>query len=199
MKTLNILLGFVIFISTLSGCTARSINTPNENVKETESVKEPFIIVNPFRDDPENPSPHNPLIKRFGDIPEVRTYMRLKQKLVNTSGLTADETIAYFTAELHLYQYDSSRNRLNRAKESKKINKASGLSDDAIVFRYTGITQHNLVRGDNVTRILPDGTKIISDPRLTNDPTIIPPEKRRELNLDKDRDDKKPAVNGEED
>ena len=197
MKTLNILLGFVIFISALSGCTARSINMPNENVKETESVKEPFVIVNPFRDDPENPSPHNPLIKRFGDIPEVRTYMRLKQKLVNTSGLTSDEAIAYFTAELHLYQYDSSRNRLNRAKESKKTNKASGLPDNAIVFRYTGITVLDLVRGDNITRILPDGTKIISDPRLTNDPTIIPPEKRRELNLD--RNDENPAVNGEED
>ena len=199
MKTLNILLGFVIFISALSGCTARSINTLNENVKGTESVKEPFVIVNPFRDDPDNPSPHNPLIKRFGDIPEVRTYMRLKQKLINTSGLTADEAIAYYTAELHLYQYDSSRKRLNRLKESKKINKASGLPDDAIVFRYTGITSLDLVRGDNITRILPDGTKIISDPRLPNDPTIIPPEKRRELNLDKDRDDKKPSVNGEED
>ena len=46
MKTLNTLLGFMIFISVLSGCTARSINTPNENIKETESVKEPFIIVN---------------------------------------------------------------------------------------------------------------------------------------------------------
>ncbi|MDE0401340.1 MAG: hypothetical protein OXL96_26380 [Candidatus Poribacteria bacterium] len=188
MKVLNTLLGFVIFISALSGCTARSINTPNENVKEAESVKEPFVIVNPFRDDPDNPSPHNPLIKRFGDIPEVRTYMRLKQKLLNTPGLTSDEAIAYYTAELHLYQYDSSRNILNGLKESKKINKASGLPDDAIVFRYTGITQHNLVRGDNVTRILPDGTKIISDPRLTNDPTIIPPGKRRELNLDKDKD-----------
>ena len=199
MKALNILLGFVIFISALSGCTARSIKMPNENVKETESVKEPFVIVNPFRDDPDNPSPHNPLIKRFGDIPEVRTYMRLKQKLLNTPGLTSDEAIAYYTAELHLYQYDSSRNRLNKAKESKKTNKASGLPDNAIVFRYTGITVLDLVRGDNITRILPDGTKIISDPRLTNDPTIIPPEKRRELNLYKDRDDKKPAVNGEED
>lgn len=199
MKTLNTLLGFVIFISALSGCTARSIKMPNENVKETESVKEPFVIVNPFRDDPDNPSPHNPLIKRFGDIPEVRTYMRLKQKLLNTPGLTSDEAIAYYAAELHLYQYDSSRERLNRLKESKKINKASGLPDDAIVFRYTGITSLDLVRGDNITRILPDGTKIISDPRLPNDPTIIPREKRRELNLDKDRDDKKPVVNGEED
>ena len=150
MKVLNTLLGVVIFVSALSGCTARSINTPNENVKEAESVKEPFVIVNPFRDDPDNPSPHNPLIKRFGDIPEVRTYMRLKQKLLNTPGLTSDEAIAYYTAELHLYQYDSSRNILNGLKESKKINKASGLPDDAIVFRYTGITQHNLVRGDNV-------------------------------------------------
>ena len=197
MKTLNTLLGFVIFIGALSGCTARSINTPNENVKETESVKEPFVIVNPFRDDPENPSPHNPLIKKFGDIPEVRTYMRLKQKLLNTPGLTSDEAIAYYTAELHLYQYDSSRNILNRLKESKKINKASGLPDDAIVFRYTGITQQDLVRGDRITRILPDGTKIISDPRLKNDPTVIPPEKRHELNLD--RNDEKPAVNEEED
>ena len=123
--------------------------------------------------------------------------MRLKQKLLNTPGLTSDEAIAYYTAELHLYQYDSSRNILNGLKESKKINKASGLPDDAIVFRYTGITQHNLVRGDNVTRILPDGTKIISDPRLTNDPTIIPAEKRRELNLD--RNNEKPTRNGEED
>ena len=193
MKVLNTLLGVVIFISALSGCTARSINTPNENVKEAESVKEPFVIVNPFRDDPDNPSPHNPLIKRFGDIPEVRTYMRLKQKLLNTPGLTLNEAIAYYTAELHLYQYDSSRNILNGLKESKKT---SGFPDDAIVFRYTGITQHDLVRGDRVTRILPDGTKIISDPRLKNNPTIIPPEKRRELNLN--RNDKKPAGNGEE-
>ena len=109
--------------------------------------------------------------------------MRLKQKLVNTSGLTADEAIAYFAAELHLYQYDSSRNRLNRRKNPKKINKASGLLTMRL-FSGTPVL-HNIIScvGDSVTRILPDGTKIISDPRLTNDPTIIPPEKRRELNL----------------
>ncbi len=195
MKTLFALLVCFLILTVLSGCSTRHANTTA--APDQQESQEPFVIVNPFRDDPDNPSPHNPLIKRFGDIPEVRTYIRLKQKLVNTSGLTADEAIAYFTAELHLYQYDYSRNILNRLKKSKKTNKAFGQPDDEIVFRYTGITQHNLVRGDNVTRILPDGTKIISDPRLTNDPTIIPPEKRRELNLNKDRNDKKTAVNGE--
>ncbi len=195
MKTLFALLVCFLILTVLSGCSTRHANTIA--APDQQESQEPFVIVNPFRDDPDNPSPHNPLIKRFGDIPEVRTYIRLKQKLVNTSGLTADEAIAYFTAELHLYQYDYSRNILNRLKKSKKTNKAFGQPDDEIVFWYTGITQHNLVRGDNVTRILPDGTKIISDPRLTNDPTIIPPEKRRELNLNKDRNDKKPAVNGE--
>ena len=195
MKTLFALLVCFLILTVLSGCSTRHANTTA--APDQQESQEPFVIVNPFRDDPDNPSPHNPLIKRFGDIPEVRTYMRLKQKLLNTPGLTSDEAIAYYTAELHLYQYDSSRNILNRLKESRKTNKASGLPDDAIVFRYTGITQQDLVRGDRITRILPDGTKIISDPRLKNDPTVIPPEKRHELNLD--RNDEKPTVNGEED
>ena len=197
MKTLFALLVCFLILTVLSGCSTRHANTTD--APDQQESQEPFVIVNPFRDDPENPSPHNPLIKKFGDIPEVRTYMRLKQKLLNTPGLTSDEAIAYYTAELHLYGYDTSRKILNQMKESRKLNKASGLPDDAIVFRYTGITQHDLVRGDRVTRILPDGTKIISDPRLKNNPAVIPPEKRRELNLDKDTDDKKPAVNGEED
>ena len=195
MKTLFALLVCFLILTVLSGCSTRHANTTA--APDQQESQEPFVIVNPFRDDPDNPSPHNPLIKRFGDIPEVRTYMRLKQKLLNTPGLTSDEAIAYYTAELHLYQYDSSRNILNRLKESRKTNKASGLPDDAIVFRYTGITQQDLVRGDRITRILPDGTKIISDHRLKNDPTVIPPEKRHELNLD--RNDEKPTVNEEED
>lgn len=172
MKTLNTLLGFFVLITVLSGCGARSINTP------AQSAKEPFILFNPLTDNPDNPSPHNPLIKKYGDIPEVRTYIRYYQKFRSGTPLTVDEAIALFTADLYLYPYPPTEERLKRFKNRKKRNEALGLPADTPVYRYIGGTTHYYHRGASGyynVRTLPDGTRIINDWRLPNGKVIIPP------------------------
>ena len=137
MKTL---LGIFMLITVLSGCGARHVNETFQNTTslDTQDSKEPFVLVNPLKDDPENPSPHNPLIKKFGDIPQVRTYMRLQQKLLSGTPLTRDEAIALLTAEFYLYRSASTEEALKQQKESKKRDEKLGFSSDLPVFRYTG-------------------------------------------------------------
>lgn len=180
MKTL---LGIFTLITLLSGCGARHVNRTVQNTTslDTQDAKEPFVLVNPLKDDPENPSPHNPLIKKFGDIPQVRTYMRLQQKLLSGTPLTRGEVIAFFTAEFHLYRSPSTAEALKREKESKKRDEKLGFSSDLPVFRYTGkkiIDFSRVNRGGSIsiTMIDPDGTKTIIDPRLNDgEPLLIPP------------------------
>ena len=179
MKTL---LGIFMLTLLLSGCGARPVNRTVQNTSfDTQDSKEPFILVNPFKDNPDDPSPHNPLIKKFGDIPQVRTYMRLQQKMLSGAPLTRDEVIAFFTAEFHLYPSPSTAEALKRQKESKKRDKKLGLSSDLPVFRYTGKKIIDFSRVDHggsisVTIIDPDGTKTIIDPSLNDgEPLLIPP------------------------
>lgn len=180
MKTL---LGIFMLITLLSGCGARHVNRTVQNTTslDTQDSKEPFILVNPLKDNPDDPSPHNPLIKKFGDIPQVRTYMRLQQKLLSGTPLTRDEAIDFFSAEFHLYQSPSTAEALKRQKESKKRDEKLGLSSDLTVFRYTGKKIIDFSRVDDggsisVTIIDPDGTKTIIDPSLNDgEPLLIPP------------------------
>ena len=122
MKTLNTLLGFLILITLLSGCSGRHVNAPLENTTVVPDKQESpdVALVNPLTDDPNNPSPHNPLIKEFGDVPEVRTYLRLKQKLGRGIGLTIDEAIELYTAEVHLYPTPAAKEMLKDLKTDKK-------------------------------------------------------------------------------
>ena len=113
---------FVIFITLLSGCSAQHINEPLQNptpvVDKQESAD--VALVNPLTDDPNNPSPHNPFIKKFGDVPEVRTYLRLKQKLGRGIGLTIDEAIQLYTAEVHLYPTPAAKEMLKESQNRQK-------------------------------------------------------------------------------
>ena len=122
MRTLNTLLGFLILITLLSGCSARHVNEPLQSptpvVDKQESAD--VALVNPLTDDPDNPSPHNPLIKEFGNVPEVRTYLRLKQKLGRGIGLNIDEAIELYTAEVHLYPTPAAKEMLKDLKTDKK-------------------------------------------------------------------------------
>lgn len=172
MKTLNTLLGFFVIITVLSGCGARSINTP------AQSAKEPFVLFNPLTDDPDNPSPHNPLIKKYGDIPEVRTYIRYYQKFRSGTPLTVDEAIAFRTADLYLYPYAPTEEILEALKSTKKRHEALGFSADTPVYKYTGGVTHYYHRGASGyynVRTLPDGTRIINDWRLPGGKAVIPP------------------------
>ena len=112
-----------------------------ENAKVKKS-KEDFIIgFNPFKDDPDNPSPHNPLIKKFGDIPQVRTFIRLQRKYLSGTPLTIDEAIALFTADLYLYSHKSTEGLLKYLKKRKKELEASGREDE-FEWKYTGTTSY---------------------------------------------------------
>ena len=122
MKTLNTLLGFFVLITLLSGCSARHIDEPLQSPTPVVDKQESpdVALVNPLTDDPDNPSPHNPLIKEFGDVPEVRTYLRLRQKLGRGIGLSIDEAIELYTAEIHLYPTPAATEMLKDLKTDKK-------------------------------------------------------------------------------
>ena len=181
MKKLNTFFAFFIAIIVLSGCSARHVNeTPQSTTKGDKKVSsEPFVLVNPMRDNPDNPNPHNPLIKKFGDIPEVRTYMRLKQKYYSGLGMTVDEAIELYTAETYLYPTPAAKARLKRWKKDRaRYIKEGILFHDTPVLRYIGGTTHYYHRGPSGyynVRTLPDGTRIINDWRLPNGKVVIPP------------------------
>ena len=136
MITLNTLLGFLIFITLLSGCSVNHIDEPLQSPTPVPDKEESpnVALVNPLADDPNNPSPHNPLIKEFGDVPEVRTYLRLKQKLGRGIGLTIDEAIELYTAEVHLYPSDATKANLKRWKKDKERYERLGILTDEPVL-----------------------------------------------------------------
>ena len=115
-------LGFLILIILLSGCSVRHIDEPLQSPTPVPDKQESRDVarVNPLTDDPDNPSPHNPLIKAFGDVPEVRTYLRLKQKLGRGIGLSIDEAIELYTAEVRLYPTPAAKEMLKVLKTDKK-------------------------------------------------------------------------------
>ncbi len=129
MKTFKTLLVF-FFVTVLSGCSVRQGNEPDKNeplpntadVRDKQAAPKADFIpgFHPFKDDPDNLSPHNPFVRKFGDIPEVRTYIRLKRKLGLGHGLNIDEAIELYTAEYYLYPSDTTKANLKKWKKEKE-------------------------------------------------------------------------------
>ena len=153
MKTLRTLLGGFILITLLSGCSVRHVNETPQNAsvpdpmferqdaRKPDTKKEDFIIgFNPLRDDPDNPSPYNPLVKKFGDIPEVRTYIRLKQKLGSGIGLNIDEAIELYTAEVHLYPTPVAKAMLKSLESDRRRYERLKIptGDPVLIYRIKG-------------------------------------------------------------
>ena len=146
----------------------RTVHFSQQKTGKTEKPKEDFIIgFNPFKDDPDNPSPHNPLVKKFGDIPQVRTYIRLQRKYLSGKPLTIDEAIDLFAAEHHLYQWQPTKRWLNYLKKRKKELAKSGKLDE-FEWKYTGSTTTDYTRKGYTlkTHTHPDGSKTIYDSRV---------------------------------
>ena len=144
---------------------------------KAKKPKEDFIIgFNPFKDDPDNPSPHNPLVKKFGDIPQVRTYIRLQRKYLSGKPLTINEAIDLFAAEHHLYQRQPTKKWLNYLKKRKKELAKSGKLDE-FEWKYTGSTSTDYTRKGYTlkTHTHPDGSKTIYDSRVEG-VTEVPPQ-----------------------
>ena len=126
MKTL---LGFFIFMTLLSGCSVRHSDAPLQNTTTVSDKQRESTEADPFTVDPDHP-----LIKEFGDIPEVRTYLRLKQKLGRGTGLTIDEAIELYTAEVHLYPTPAAKETLKDLKADKKRYERLGIPADRAVL-----------------------------------------------------------------
>ncbi|MDE0555289.1 MAG: hypothetical protein OXI24_13790 [Candidatus Poribacteria bacterium] len=140
MKTYNAFLGSLLLIVMFFGCSAKHVKEPLQETRLTGDKevppKEDFIPgFHPFNDDPDNPSPHNPLVKKFGDIPEVRTYIRLQQKFRSGPGLTIDEAIALYTAEVFLYGTAEAKRSLKQFKKDKERAQRLGIPTGGIVMR----------------------------------------------------------------
>ena len=186
---------FVPFVNSLffSGCASkyttveesevrsedgRPVHLSQQKTEKTKKPKEDFIIgFNPFKDDPDNPSPHNPLVKKFGDIPQVRTYIRLQRKYLSGQPLTIDEAINLLAAEQHLYQWQTTKARLKYLKEHKKELEASGKLDE-FEWKYTGTTSVDYTqKGYTIkTHTRPDGSKTIYDSRVEGGVIEVPPQ-----------------------
>ena len=95
-----------------------------------------FVLVHPFKDNPDNPSPHNPFIMKFGDTPEVRTYIRLQKKFRYGVGLNVDEVIELYTAEAHLYPSLEAKARLKSWKKNRERYERLGILTDEPVMGW---------------------------------------------------------------
>lgn len=144
MKTFNAflgsLLGSFLLIIMFFGCSVKHIEEPLQETRLASDKQVPpkkdFIPgFHPFKDDPDNPSPHNPLVKKFGDIPEVRTYIRLQQKFRSGPGLNIDEAIALYTAEVFLYGTPEAKQSLKQFKKDKERSQRLGIPMGDIVMR----------------------------------------------------------------
>ena len=191
-----VLIGILVGSFLFSGCAIKNTKTVESETRSVDGQtvqlskvskdqnakakkpKEDFIIgFNPFKDDPDNPSPHNPLVKKFGDIPQVRTYIRLQRKYLSGKPLTIDEAIDLHAAEHHLYQWQTTKARLQYLKKHKKELEASGRLDE-FEWKYTGTTSVDYTRkGYTIkTRIHPDGSKTIYDSRTEGKVIEVPPQ-----------------------
>ena len=146
MNTLNALLGFFILVTLLSGCSGRHVNEPLQNTTAVHDKQESpdSVRVHPLGDAPDDPSPHNPLIKKFGDIPEVHTYTRLKPKLERGIGLTIDEAIEFYTAEVHLYPTPAAKEMLKDLKSDKRRYQRLGIPADVPVLTPGNVSKESL-------------------------------------------------------
>ncbi len=186
--------GLVIFASLLlfSSCASKNRKIKGSEIRsedgetvhsskgvnaKAKKPKEDFIIgFNPFKDDPDNPNPHNPLVKKFGDIPQVRTYIRLQRKYLSGKPLTIDEAIDLHAAEYDLYQWQKAEALLKYLKKHKKELEASGRLDE-FEWKYTGTTSYNFTRRNGRKTIFhPDGSKTIYDSRVEGGVIEVPPQ-----------------------
>ena len=133
MKTLNTFLGFFIFTTLLSGCSMKHVDAPLQNITTVPDKQQKSAETNPLTVDL-----NYPLIKEFGDIPEVRTYLRLQHKLEQGIGLTVNEAIEFYTAEVLLYPTPAAKETLKDLKADKKRYERLGIPADRTV-----LTEHN--------------------------------------------------------
>lgn len=171
---MGILIGMLVLTVCLYGCGGKHVSEPSLNgiPSRLQVSDESFVLCNPLTD-----SPHNPLIRKFGDIPQVRTYMTLQRKFLTGTPLTIDEAIALTAADLYLYPSERTAKRLKRLKEEKTRLETG--SSSGFEYRYSGGTLFDLRTGDSIVVYHPDGSKTVNDFRNPDGkPIVVPPPKR---------------------
>lgn len=67
------------------------------------------------------------LLQRFGDIPEVHTFMALKRRMLKNEHLSLDERIDYTTAQLHLFPHPETQKTLDILLERRATEYPRGI------------------------------------------------------------------------
>ncbi len=106
----NLILGLLVVLFCYYGCgTAR--NTNYMDLNELKVLSEP--------------PPRRPRLSEFGDIPQVRTYVKFMQKLENKEPLSLNEVMEFLAADSYLYPSQDNAALLKRleviaAEKAKK-------------------------------------------------------------------------------
>lgn len=85
-------------------------------------------LFNPSEMDPDELADHlhKDLINRFGDIPEVHTFIAVKRKILKKESLSLDEHIDYTAAQLHLFPHPETRKTLEFLVTQKETSVPKG-------------------------------------------------------------------------
>ena len=86
----------------------------NDSIAEQQSKERGTWIDDPETMDPDelHSAEYNQLLEKFGDVPEVHTYMAYMRNATNSVHLTIDEEIAGLEAMNHLFPSGSTRRTL---------------------------------------------------------------------------------------
>lgn len=157
----SIFLGIFVFALCLQGCGSRQVNQSTENIgamnlnelkemskSHDRTMNSPSMGDNFF---------FNSLIDEFGDIPQVRTYVNLQQKIREKKHLTFDEIIALASAALYLYPSEAKAAGLKELEALKSQVGAEELAKAEKFYIWLDLTH-----GDSIEVHYPDGSKQVS-------------------------------------
>ena len=97
------------------------ILVPERRASPGNSFQQNTRLSDPTEMDPDELADylHQNLIRRFGDIPEVHTFIALKRKIFKKEPLSLDEKIDYVSAQLHLFPHPETRKTLKSLQDQR--------------------------------------------------------------------------------
>ena len=165
----SILFGISFFALCLHGCGSIPVSQSTENIGDMDlkELKRIFTLEDSMTNKPpiDNNFFLNSLIDEFGDIPQVRTYFNLQEKIREKGHLTFDEIIALASAALYLYPSEAKAADL---KELEAIRSQVGAEELAKVKKF--YVWIDLTHGDSIEIHYPDGKKKMSGMPVSGPP-----------------------------
>lgn len=191
-----LLIASIITILSLSGCGGGRVPeaTQNTNSIDLNELEGLFELPDRLLGSPVTRDFFlNSLINEFGDIPQVRTYVALLQKLGNREHLSVDEIIALLAADLYLYPSENKANVVKTLEDAKEKVEAAGI-DFPRTYEYS--ISIDITDGDTIEVHYPDGSKKASGVWKKKLPRTI--RSLHRIKIDTQQDDATPEAKTEQ-